>query len=74
MSMNLPSVLSVERSADLVEQFIIVRLHITLINIVTDDESFKRHFGEVSRERVLSVNLRQPDGRGRQGSEPVEIR
>ena len=43
--------------SDLVEQFIILRLEITLIEVVADDEGLKRHFGEVSRESVLAVNF-----------------
>ena len=35
------------------------------INRIGDDESFKRHFGEVSRESVLAVDFGDSDRRGR---------
>lgn len=60
--------------SDLVEQFIILRLEITLIEVVADDEGLKRHFGEVSRESVLTVDFGDADGHRRQRSEPVEMR
>ena len=49
--------LAVERRAELVEQVIILRLKITFIEVIADDEGLKRHFGEVSRESVLAVNF-----------------
>ena len=66
--------LAIERCAELVEQFIILRLEITLIEVIADDERLKRHFGEVSRERVLAVDFGNANRHGLQRAEPFEMR
>ena len=57
--------LAIERCAELVEQFIILRLEITLIEVIADDERLKRHFGEVSRESGLTIDFRNAHRRSR---------
>ena len=58
----------------MVEKIIVLCLEITLIKVIADDESFKRHFGEVSRKRVLAVDFGDTDGHGRYRAEPSEMR
>ena len=65
--------LHIERCSELIEQFIILRLEITLIEVIADDESFKRYFGEVSRESVLAVDFGYAHRHGRDRAEPVEV-
>jgi len=41
----------------LARQFVILRGEIALIEVIADDESLKRHFGEVSRESRTAIYL-----------------
>lgn len=49
-------------------------MQITLIEVIADDESLKRYFGEVSRKRVLAVDFGDAHRHGRDRSEPIEVR
>lgn len=50
----------------MVELLIVLRLEITLIEVVADNESLKRHFGEVCRVCVLADYFGDTNGNRRQ--------
>ena len=66
--------LHIERCSELVEQFIVLRSEIALIEVIADDVCFKRHFGEVSRQSRATVDFRHTDRHVGEYSEPIESR